>query len=114
MVFKSSQSENFINIDRTSSVASVSASSNVTQTKYILLLSQPHNPVLGQSQDYTLNMTPIHCHGNYYSQPHTIDITLLEGWDLFARVHLGRLTPVFSEQVLDLHHTGLHFQCLTK
>ena len=59
-------------------------------------------------------MTPIHCHGYYYSQPPTINITLLEGWDLFAGVHLGQLTPLFSEQVLDLRYTRLHFQCLTK
>ena len=86
----------------------------VAQTKYIVLLSQPRNLVLGQPQGYTLNMTRIHCHGYYYSQPHTINITLSEVWDLFPRSHLGRLTPVFSEQVLNLRYARLRFRCLTK
>ena len=81
----------------------------VTQIEYILLLSQPRNLVLGQPQGYTLNMTPIQCHGDYCSQPHTINITLLEGRDLFARVHLARLTAVFSERILDLRYVRLHF-----
>ena len=86
----------------------------VTQTKHILLLSQPRDRVLGQPQGSTLNMIPIHCHGHYYSQLYTINIPSWKAGTHSLEFIWVALLPLSESQVLGLRYTRLDFRCLTK
>ena len=86
----------------------------VTQTKHILLLSQPRDRVLGQPQGYTLIMIPVQCHGYSYSQPYTINIPSWKAGTYSLEFIWVAFLPFSESQVLGLRYTRLHFRCLTK